>query len=80
MKRNELQNKLRELGFENLCDDGKTLVAYNCIQYYVYSNHTPMKDVEDVYLDNGQLRAIINGYDDEIGYSMDDELFDRDVK
>lgn len=81
MTRNELQNKLKELGFQNLCDDDKTLVAYNCIQFYVKSNRTPIKDIDDVYLDEtGTLRAIINGYDDEIGYSMDWEIESRNIK
>lgn len=74
MTRNQLQNELRRLGFKNLCDDDKTLVAYNQIQYYLYANHTPIKAVDSVYLDGDDLRVIIYGYDDDAGYSLLDEV------
>ena len=76
MTRNELQNELRKLGFNRLCVDHKTLVAYNAIKYYLYSNRTPIKAVKKVYLENGTLRAFIGGYDDEIGYTIFDEFLD----
>lgn len=78
MTRNELQNELRKLGFENLCDDGKTLCAYNSLQFFLKCNRTPIKDVEKVYLDeDGTLRAIVYGYDFETGYSMGWEDFTK---
>ena len=74
MTRNELQAELRALGFKRLCKDGKTLVAYEAIKYYLYSNKTPIRSVKKVYLDdNGQLRASIWGYDDEIGYNINED-------
>ena len=74
MTRNQLQSALKELGFKRMCEDGKTLVAYNCIQYYLYANKTPIKSIESVYVsEDGTLHAVIWGYDDEIGYTIDDE-------
>lgn len=80
MTRNELQNELRKLGFNRLCDDHKTLVAYNAIQFYLSNNRTPIKAVDKVYLDNGTLRAIIYGYDDEIGYTIFEEAESQNGK
>lgn len=71
MTRKQLHDALKKLGFKRLCTDNKTLVAYNAIQFYLYANHTPIKAINGVYLDGVQLRAIINGYDDEIGYTLE---------
>ena len=73
MTRKQLQAALMQLGFKRLCDDNKTLVAYNEIQQYLKANRTPIKDVDGVYLRGAVLRVIISGYDDEISYTIDDE-------
>lgn len=74
MTRNELQNELKKLGFKRLCNDQKTLVAYNQIQYFLSCNRTPIKSIEEVYVDGGgELRIVCWGVDLEAGYNTNEE-------
>ena len=76
MKRKELQQALKDLGFYKLCDDNKTLVAYNAIQGFLNSNRTPIKAITNVWLSDTwkQLHVDLEyGFDVEIGYNYYDE-------
>ena len=75
MKIKEIKNTLKNLGFNELCDDNKTLVAYNQIQYFLKSNQTPLKAITKIYLDSfNNLRIVIyNDIDLESGYNLNDE-------
>lgn len=51
MTRNQIQNRLRELGCKELCDDNKTLVVYNELQFWLSCNRTPMKYITKIWLE-----------------------------
>ena len=74
MTRKELQSKLREFGCkETMLDDPKTLCAYYHIQQWLYANKGAIKDIDDAYVDEeGEIRLIIGGYDDDSGINMND--------
>lgn len=75
MTRNELQNELKKLGYKELCDDNKTLCAYNQIQYFLTANRCPIKCITKVYIEDDNLRIVLNGNIDlEAGYGSTDEL------
>jgi len=76
MTRTQLQNELQRLGFHELCDDNKTLVAYNEIQGFLKANKTPIKAITRVWFYGTfkQLHVDLEyGFDVEIGYSYYDE-------
>lgn len=76
MTRNELQNELRKLGFKALCNDGKTLIAYNQIQGFLKANKTPIRDITGAFLWGTFKDLHVNlvyGFDVEVGYSLYDE-------
>ena len=55
MTRKEIQEKLKELGCKELCNDNKTLVAYNELQFWLYSNKTPMKAITKIWVENNSI-------------------------
>lgn len=59
MKRNEIQNELKNLGCKNLTDDGKTLVVYYAIQNWLKSNYTPMKAITKIYVEYNEIHICL---------------------
>lgn len=55
MTRNEIHQKLKELGCKALCNDNKTLVVYNEIQHWLYANRTPMKAITKLWVENDEV-------------------------
>ena len=84
MRIKEIKETLKNLGCEALCEDGKTLVAYNQIQFFLSENNTPMKAITKIYWQddnygNKDLRIVLYGDEDfESGYTYQDELDCRD--
>lgn len=74
MTRSELQARLRDLGCKDLCDDGKTLSAYNQIQGFLYANRTPIKAIDKVYEENGIVYLVIGGLHTDSGIDLNDPL------
>lgn len=77
MTRTEIQTELKKLGFKRLCDDNKTLVAYNEIQHMLKANRTPLKAITKIFLwgHSKQIHVDLTyGFDAEIGYSYYDEM------
>ena len=74
--KNRITKRIKKLGFHKLCDDNKTLVAYNVIQGFLKANRTPIKAITQVWF-LGVFKTLHvdleYGFDVEIGYSYYDE-------
>lgn len=76
----EIKIKLQELGCKQLCNDNKTLCAYNQIQDFLSANYTPMKAIVNIWWEEryGKKILLIALYDDDnildTGYTYDLEV------
>jgi hypothetical protein len=64
MKRNEIQNELKNLGCKELCEDNKTLVVYNEIQNWLYANRTPIKAITKIWVEDNEIYICV--YEDNL--------------
>lgn len=55
MTRTQIQETLKKLGCERLCNDNKTLVVYNEIQNWLYQNYTPMKAITKIWQESNEI-------------------------
>lgn len=64
MTRKQIQETLKQLGCTRLCWDDKTLVVYNELQYWLYSNKTPMKAITKIWAEDNEICICL--YEDNI--------------